>query len=83
MKKTIALINGRIYTITKGIIEQGQVLIKDGKIVLVGQKLLLPDNAEVIDVEGAIISPGLIDAHTHMGIEEEIHPEGEDTNEMT
>lgn len=83
MKNTIALVNGRIYTITKGIIENGQVLIKDGKIVALGQKLLLPDNAEVIDVEGAIVSPGLIDAHTHMGIEEEIHPEGEDTNEMT
>ena len=83
MKKSIALVNGRIYTITKGIIESGQILLQDGKIAAVGEKLLLPDNVEVIDVQGAIISPGLIDAHTHMGIEEEIHPEGEDTNEMT
>lgn len=81
--KSKAIINGRIYTITGGIIENGTVLIQGGKITSVGADLVLPSDAEIIDAGGAIVSPGLIDAHTHMGIEEEIHPEGEDTNEMT
>lgn len=81
--KSKAIINGRIYTITGGIIENGTVLTQGGKITSVGADLVLPSDAEIIDAGGAIVSPGLIDAHTHMGIEEEIHPEGEDTNEMT
>ena len=83
MMKSKAIINGRIYTITGGIIENGTVLTQGGKITSVGADLVLPSDAEIIDAGGAIVSPGLIDAHTHMGIEEEIHPEGEDTNEMT
>ena len=81
--KSKAIINGRIYTITGGIIENGTVLTQGGKITSVGADLVLPSDAEIIDAGGAIVSPGLIDVHTHMGIEEEIHPEGEDTNEMT
>ena len=83
MKKTKAIIHGNVYTIKNGIIENGTVLIEDGKIAAVGTDIAVPAEAEIIDAGGAIVSPGLIDAHTHMGIEEEIHPEGEDTNEMT
>ena len=83
MKKTKAIIRGNVYTIKNGIIENGTVLIEDGKIAAVGTDIAVPAEAEIIDAGGAIVSPGLIDAHTHMGIEEEIHPEGEDTNEMT
>lgn len=80
----IALTNGKLYTMEDGIIERGTVVIADGKITAVGADVTIPQDAQVIDVEGRIITPGFIDAHTHMGIDEEIHqPIGDDCNEMT
>lgn len=80
----IALINGKLYTITDGIIERGTVLLEGNKIVAVGADVQVPADAQIIDVEGRIITPGFIDAHTHIGIDEEIHqPIGDDCNEMT
>ena len=80
----IALTNGRLYTIEHGVVENGTVLMSDGKIVAAGADVNIPENAQVIDVEGRIVTPGFIDAHTHIGIDEEIHqPIGDDCNEMT
>lgn len=80
----IALTNGKLYTMEEGIIERGTVVIADGKITAVGADVTISQDAQVIDVEGRIITPGFIDAHTHMGIDEEIHqPIGDDCNEMT
>lgn len=80
----IALINGRLYTIEHGVVEQGTVLMENGKIEAVGTDVIIPADAQVIDVEGRIVTPGFIDAHTHIGIDEEIHqPIGDDCNEMT
>ena len=80
----IALTNGRLYTIDNGIIEQGTILLDGAKIAAVGTDVAIPAAAQVIDVEGRIVTPGFIDAHTHIGIDEEIHqPIGDDCNEMT
>ncbi|MBE6111994.1 MAG: amidohydrolase [Peptococcaceae bacterium] len=80
----IALTNGRLYTIEHGVVEQGTVLMDNGKIAAVGTDVIIPADAQVIDVEGRIVTPGFIDAHTHIGIDEEIHqPIGDDCNEMT
>lgn len=80
----IALTNGRLYTIENGIIEQGTILLDGGKIAAVGAEVEIPADAQVIDVQGRIVTPGFIDAHTHIGIDEEIHqPMGDDCNEMT
>lgn len=80
----IALTNGRLYTIENGIIENGTILLEDGKIAAAGNDVKIPTDAQVIDVEGRIVTPGFIDAHTHIGIDEEIHqPIGDDCNEMT
>ena len=80
----IALTNGRLYTIDNGIIEQGTILLDGAKIAAVGTDVAIPADAQVIDVEGRIVTPGFIDAHTHIGIDEEIHqPIGDDCNEMT
>ncbi|MBQ3205381.1 MAG: amidohydrolase family protein, partial [Peptococcaceae bacterium] len=80
----IALTNGKLYTMEDGIIENGTVLIEQNKIVAVGADVVIPQNAQIIDVEGRIVTPGFIDAHTHIGIDEEIHqPMGDDCNEMT
>lgn len=59
---------GRILTIKNDIIENGTIIIKEGKIVEVGQNLDIPSNAEVIDATGKWVTPGLIDCHTHISV---------------
>ncbi len=76
--------NGHIYTMAGEVLENGSILIKDGKIVEVGKDLVAPDNAEIIDAGGKMITPGFVDAHCHLGMwEEGIGFEGSDGNEMT
>jgi len=61
--------NGKLLTMgAQGIIENGTVLIKDGKIKAVGKKIKKPKEAELIDAEGMVVTPGFIDAHTHLGV---------------
>lgn len=77
-----ALVGGKIYTVTKGIIEEGAVLLNEGRIAAVGKNIEIPAGAEIIDCRGCQIMPGIIDAHTHLGISEEgIGEEGWDYNE--
>ncbi|HEX9914155.1 MAG TPA: amidohydrolase [Candidatus Bathyarchaeia archaeon] len=80
----LAIKGGRILTITKGVIEEGTVLIEDGKISKVGKNVKIPKDAEVIDASGKVVMPGLVEAHSHIGIwEEGIGWAGSDGNEMT
>lgn len=80
----IALTNGTIYTMEGDILQNGAVLIEKEKIIAIGAEIVIPQDAQIIDVAGRIITPGFIDAHTHIGIDEEIHqPIGDDCNEMT
>ena len=79
-----AITNGKIYTMAGEVLEKGTILIKDGKIAAVGANIEIPADAEIIDATGKIVTPGIIDAHTHLGIGEEgIGWEGEDYNEMS
>ncbi len=76
-----ALVNGRVDPIT-GEEFEGTVLIENGKIADFGVDIEVPDEAEIIDVEGKKVIPGFIDAHCHVGIHEEGEGwEGDDTNE--
>lgn len=79
----ILIKNGKIYTMAGDIIDNGYILIKEGKIVEVGKEIIAPLDAEVIDVGGKLVTPGFIDAHCHIGLfEESIGFEGDDSNEM-
>lgn len=74
--------NGYIKTMDKEDIPKGQIIIENGKIKAIGNNLVIPADAEVIDAEGLLVTPGLIDAHCHIGMwEEGIGFEGEDGNE--
>ncbi len=76
--------NAKLYTITNGVIENGSVLIKDGKIAAVGTDVAAPEGAEVLDATGRVVTPGLVEAHCHLGVSEQgIGSEGNDVNEMT
>ena len=79
-----AIINGTVYTMAGEIIEAGTVLIEGGKIIAVGAHLALPADTEIIEAKDKFVLPGIIDAHTHIGVYEEgVGFEGADGNEMT
>lgn len=61
--------NATVLTVTKGTIEKGSVLIHAGKIKAVGANMAVPDGVRVIDATGRFVMPGIIDSHSHMGIE--------------
>ena len=80
----IAIINGKVYTISNGILENATVLIKNGKIEEVGPEVVVPEGADVIDAAGKVVFPGLIDPHCHTGIfPDGIGWEHSDGNELT
>ena len=65
-------------------IPEGCLLIDDnGKIAGVGQDLPIPEDATVIDAAGRLVTPGCVDAHCHIGLDNEATGwEGRDYNEM-
>ncbi|HWH78384.1 MAG TPA: hypothetical protein VNT76_13475, partial [Candidatus Binatus sp.] len=65
----IVIQNATILTVTKGTIERGSILIKDGKIAEVGPSIKAPKDATVIDAEGKFVTPGIIDCHSHIAID--------------
>jgi imidazolonepropionase-like amidohydrolase len=65
----IVIQNATILTATKGTIEHGSILIKDGRIMEVGASVKAPKEATVIDAEGKFVTPGIIDCHSHIAIE--------------
>ncbi len=69
-KGTFILTNAKIETVTRGTIEHGSLLIRDGKIAAVGADLAAPADAEVVDCAGLTIYPGMIDAGTRLGLVE-------------
>jgi imidazolonepropionase-like amidohydrolase len=61
--------NATVLTITNGVLENGSVLIRGGKIAAVGRDIAAPANANVIDASGKYVMPGIIDTHSHTGVE--------------
>ncbi|WP_425803653.1 amidohydrolase [Desulfitobacterium sp. Sab5] len=75
--------NGRIKTMA-GQEFIGSIWIEKGKIKALGENLIVPAEVQRIEAKGKWVLPGFIDAHTHVGIGEEIYQtEGDDLNEMT
>lgn len=81
----ILIRNGKILTMAGTVLEPGCVLITGDKIAKVSKSIEPEDDgATVIDAEGLWVMPGMIDAHSHIGIlEEKKGLEGDDCNEAT
>jgi len=80
----IAITKGTLYTITQGIIEEGTLVMENGKIVALGTDISIPEGAQVIEAPGKVVMPGLIDAHCHTGVfADGVGPPHSDGNEMT
>jgi imidazolonepropionase-like amidohydrolase len=61
VKKPItAIVGADVYTVTKGVIRNGVVLIQDGKILKVGQDVVIPEGAIRIDATGKVVTPGFV-----------------------
>jgi imidazolonepropionase-like amidohydrolase len=67
--ETLAIRGGTILTVTRGTIQNGTVLLRDGKIAAVGTDVSIPSDARVIDASGRFVMPGIIDAHSHIAAE--------------
>jgi imidazolonepropionase-like amidohydrolase len=68
--QTVAITGGTVYPVSGAPIQNGTVLIRDGKIVAVGADVAVPANAQRVDATGKIVTPGLIDAATQLGLVE-------------
>ncbi|WP_306366301.1 amidohydrolase [Nocardiopsis sp. CC223A] len=82
----IAITSGYVVPVDGDPIDGGTVLITDGRITAVGpdSEVAVPAGATVVDASGKWVLPGFVEAHGHIGIDEEgIGWAGDDTNEMT
>jgi imidazolonepropionase-like amidohydrolase len=64
----LLLRGGSVMTAVGPTLERTDVLVRGGKIAAVGEALEAPAGAEVLDVSGRWVTPGLIDPHSHMGV---------------
>lgn len=81
----IAIVHGKLQTVTQGVVEDGTLLINNGKITAMGTDIPVPEGAEILDAAGKWVTPGLIDAHSHLsGLNEPAWmPSTMDANEIT
>jgi imidazolonepropionase-like amidohydrolase len=76
-EKPILLKNGQIITVSGETIPDGDILIQGTKIVKVGNGLSAPPGAEVIDLNGRWVMPGIIDSHSHIALEGDVNEMGD------
>ena len=70
---------GKLIDPATGTVTTDQIiLIKDRKFEAIGPKVAIPSGAEVIDLTGLTVLPGLVDAHNHLAITYKVMPERND-----
>jgi len=76
----ILIKNAIVMTVTHGNITNGSIYIKDGKIAAVGETVNAPASATVIDAGGKYLTPGIVDSHSHIALDDDVN---EATNPIT
>lgn len=69
----VVIKNAVILTVTHGNIANGSIYIKDGKIAAVGKSVNAPASATVIDAGGKYVTPGIIDSHSHIALDDDVN----------
>ncbi len=78
----VAITNATVLTVTKGTLQKATVVVRDGRIAAVGADVAVPSGAEVVDASGRFVSPGIIDAHSHVAADS-INEGGTTVSSMT
>jgi len=87
--QTVLFKNATIWTMAKhnasgvpegGILTGADLLIRDGKIAEAGKGLSAPSSAQVVDAQGMVITPGIIDCHSHTAVDGDVN---EGSNNVT
>lgn len=79
----VAIRGGTVLTVTRGTIANGTVILRDGKIAAVGgPETAVPAGAVVVDAAGRFVTPGIVDAHSHIAAES-INEGGTTVSSMT
>jgi dihydroorotase len=66
VSRPLLLRGGRVIDPSRGLDEPGDVLVQDGRIAAVAAALAAPDGADVREVGGLVVAPGLVDIHVHL-----------------
>jgi imidazolonepropionase-like amidohydrolase len=71
-QKTVVLKGGKLLTVSHGVVENGVLVMSGGRITALGAagSVAIPKNAQVIDVTGMTVYPGLIDSESYLGLTE-------------
>ncbi|MEV7040420.1 amidohydrolase [Amycolatopsis sp. NPDC051061] len=82
--RDVALVGGHVVPVAGDPVSGGTVLVEDGRITAVGADVRVPAHVPVVDVRGRWVLPGLVDAHSHLGLIEDGEGwAGADGNEVT
>ena len=68
-KGSVLIKNATVLTVTKGNLENSDVLVQDGIIKQIGKNIAAPAGVQTIDATGKYVMPGIIDAHSHVALD--------------
>jgi imidazolonepropionase-like amidohydrolase len=69
----VVIKNAIVMTVTHGNIKNGSIYVKDGKIAAVGENVPAPSGVTVIDAQGKYLTPGIVDSHSHIALDDDVN----------
>jgi imidazolonepropionase-like amidohydrolase len=69
----VVITNATVMTVTHGTIKNGSIWISNGKIMAVGESITMPYTAVVIDAGGKYLTPGIVDSHSHIALDDDVN----------